>query len=406
MESANINQTYCGFGIHGEETTSSVFNVDISNVNMIGDGTNHKDKDLQPSFTGIYWFGGQGNLWLNKVSISKFFNGLLTTGDCITNCTGERYLSLNEVNINNIFGVGFGLFGRYNVMNVYSSILKNVGTAAIDTLLNSEYGQGGYFHRNSTTLFHGTRFENVKSAAITYFSSGTSNTAKYQIISNCYFKDSPNGVSSDDRFHNTMITGCYFDNAGILVGASAEISNCIFTSRTESAIGFSSATSPDKPMTVSINNCKFYNQISYAINVIANLTQTPTVSIAGCLFVNESSQGNSIQVANSCTVYIQNCLFQGSTNKNIFGDNSSRIICNDSVFGSTAGDQNIKITSTSKFYGNNNYFENLKLSNNGTGEGELYNSKFFNTPTITNTNANFKVISKVYTLGQTAVQYP
>jgi hypothetical protein len=403
-EVPSTGQLYVAFAVFGQSATSDIFNFEMSDLSLIGDGTNHKDKELQPSLTAFYWFDGQGKATLKDINITNFTNGVLTTGSCSGLCNQDRLVVLKNVTIDNILGVGAGTFGIINTMHILDSFLKNIGTSSIDTLLNTEYGQGTYFHRNSTTLFHNTSFDNVKSYSIVYFSSGESSTAKYQIISSCYFKNSPSGVSTDDRYHQTKITNCVFDGSRVILGASAQIADCTFSPNTQAAIIISSTTSPDKPVRITIDNCYFFGQVSYAIYFQNTVTQAPFTVINNCMF--NTTNGSTLTCLGSGTVLVQNSLFTGTCSRAIIADQTAKVIAKNNYFNASASDALIKILSTSSFNGSGNIFETCSLTASGTAAGELYDSTFIAAPSITNTNPSFKVTSKVFTNGTSSIAYP
>lgn len=377
--------------IQQNDTTKNNFIAAISNLNIISNLYRHHLKETQPPFYCINWINGQGSLKLDNILIKGFFGGINSTGDCLGTCIGIRNQSYSNVNIDSIYGVGIGLFGRLNYLQSNECHFSNIGVDRKWTLNNSEYGQGVYLHRSNNFSFQNCIWENIKTHAIVPYSSGVDwqERCVQQAVDNCVFINVSGSVQTDPLQNKFIINNSIFDNCQIIIAGGCLINNCIFTNRTSSAITTSSGSSQQSQFYCQISNCKFKGQQGYAINIEDTQTKSQNFQIDNCSF--EMVNGTGIQNFSSNLTTINNCIFSGVGIRSIYNDGTGLTFLNNSYFFQTGLSRTIVVNGISQFRGINNSFLFCSIQATGTGTGFLKNSTFLNTPEFIITNPNFMV---------------
>lgn len=386
--------TYSGLSLDSSDVTSNVFAAQIADLTLKAYTAYHPNVETQPQVVGVRLLNGQGEFKMTNITIDGFTEGILSTGDCLTACTDDRVIYAADVKINNILGVAIGLFGR--VAQFIGDRLKvtNIGLAASATLLNAEYGHACYFHRNNSWRIQNSYFENIKTHAIIPYSSGDWATrVKFQEVVSCFFKNVSGSVTTDSKFNRTLITNCFFEDCSVSIQGGGTLTDSVFKCPNVGAVAVSTGASQDAPFQFNIANCQFVAQGGYSIYVADSANQAPHINVTGCRF--DTSGGTNIEAHGTGFLKVHGCIFTGTAIRSLFADTSVVVDFSHNYIKQTATDQHIKVSGTVVLMGDRNIFTDAKISNTGTGAGYFLDTHQFGTPTITDTNANWSLITRI-----------
>lgn len=357
------------FRVNGSYNTDSPKRLLLSGVEIKGFAFDSPLRETQARTYGINWVDGSGQIVVENCRFTGLFGAIQSTGDCLPPCTGDRTLNVGNTKIDSIYGVAIGCFGKRNFLNMWRVDLWRVGVVSKWTWYNAEYGQGVYLHKKNSFHISSCNFKEIRTHAITPFSSGGAGAA-IQYIGNCTFKNIGGGVLTDAD-GKTTITACTFDAAQIGIQGPCLISDCTFLDSSWACIYASCCASQPAPFTYRVQNCHFANVRSYALDHRNSANQAVTGVFSNCTVVNSAGAGIN---AHSGELRVENVTFTGPAARSIYADGGAVFVSN-CDFRQTNQTQTIFATGCTSLRGMCNWFYSPTIRVDGTCAGFLkYNN--------------------------------